>query len=154
MRPRRGHQQPAARRRVVRTRVLSAESLVAALERGDFYATSGVELEDQRRDGRRVTVRIAAKPGVTYRTQFIGTRRGFKAGSEPVRNAAGEKIRATERYDTGIGEVFAEVDVPVATYEMKGDELYVRAKVTSSQTKADPYVKGETEAAWVQPVIP
>ncbi len=138
----------------VRARTLSAESLVASLERGDFYATSGVELEDQRRDGRRVTLRIAARPGVSYRTQFIGTRRGFKAGSEPVRNAAGEKVRATGRYDAGIGEVFAEVDGPVATYEMKGDELYVRAKVTSSQMKVNPYVKGETEAAWVQPVIP
>ncbi len=138
----------------VRARTLSAESLVASLERGDFYATSGVELEDQRRDGRRVTLRITARPGVSYRTQFIGTRRGFKAGSEPVRNAAGEKVRATGRYDAGIGEVFAEVDGPVATYEMKGDELYVRAKVTSSQMKVNPYVKGETEAAWVQPVIP
>ena len=139
---------------MVRARTLSAESLVASLERGDFYATSGVELEDQRRDGRRVTVRIAARPGVSYRTRFIGTRRGFKTASEPVRNAAGEKVRATERYDAGIGEVFAEVEGPVATYEMKGDELYVRAKVTSSQLKANPYIKGETEAAWVQPVIP
>lgn len=138
----------------VRTPRLTAESLVAALEQGDFYATSGVELSELRREGRRVIVRIRAEPGVTYRTEFIGTRRGFDAAHEPVRTPAGEKLRVTERYSPDVGAVLAVVDGPEAVYEMKGDELYVRAKITSSKPMPNPYRANETEAAWVQPVIP
>jgi hypothetical protein len=128
--------------------------LIEALERGDFYASSGVTLKDVRREKNRLTVQIAAEPGVTYRTQFIGTRRGFKTDNEPFRNAAGDMLRVTHRYGDDIGEVLGQVDGPVASYELTGDELYVRAKVTSSKRKENPYAKDETEAAWVQPVIP
>jgi len=107
-----------------------------------------------RREGRRVTLRIKAEPGVAYHTEFIGTRRGFQPDHEPVRNAAREKVRATERYGADIGAVLAQVEGPVATYEMTGDELYVRAKITSSKPKANPSLAHETEAAWLQPVIP
>jgi len=139
---------------VVRAARLTPESLIEALERGDFYASSGVTLKDVRREKNRLTVQIAAEPGVTYRTQFIGTRRGFKTDNEPFRNAAGDMLRVTHRYGDDIGAVLGQVDGPVATYELTGDELYVRAKVTSSKRKENPYAKDETEAAWVQPVIP
>lgn len=139
---------------MVRAPRLTAESLIEALERGDFYASSGVTLKDIRRAGNRLSIQIAAERGVTYQTQFIGTRRGFKTDNGPLRNAAGDMLRVTHRYSDDIGEVFAQVDGPVATYELTGDELYVRAKVTSSKLKTNPYVKDETEAAWVQPVMP
>lgn len=139
---------------MVRAPHLTPESLIAALEAGDFYGSSGVTLRDIRREGGQLAVEIAAEPDVTYRTQFIGTRRGFNRANEPVRNAAGELLRVTHRYDDDIGEVFAQVDGPVARYEFGGDELYVRAVITSSKPKANPYREGETERAWVQPVIP
>jgi hypothetical protein len=139
---------------MVRAPRLTAESLIESLERGDFYASSGVTLRDIRREGTKLTVQIAAEPGVTYRTQFIGTRRGFKTDNEPLRNAAGDMLRVTHRYSDDVGEILGQVEGPTATYELTGDELYVRAKITSSKPKANPYAVGETEAAWVQPVIP
>ena len=139
---------------VVRAARLTPESLIEALERGDFYASSGVTLKDVRREKNRLTVQIAGEPGVTYRTQFIGTRRGFKSDNEPLRNAAGGILRVTHRYSDDIGKILDQVDGTVASYELTGDELYVRAKVTSSKRKENPYAKDETESAWVQPVMP
>ena len=67
---------------------------------------------------------------------------------------SGTPLRVTHRYSHDIGRVLAEVDGAKATYEMKGDELYVRAKITSTKPKSVPTHAGETEAAWTQPVIP
>jgi len=40
-----------------------------------------------------------------------------------------------------------------AEYTFTGDELYVRATVTSSKLKHDPHFIGELEMAWTQPVL-
>jgi len=37
--------------------------------------------------------------------------------------------------------------------EPRGDELYVRAVVTSSRPQASPATEGEVEQAWVQPIV-
>jgi hypothetical protein len=36
---------------------------------------------------------------------------------------------------------------------MAGDELYVRAKVTSTKPKLNAFGTNETEVAWTQPVV-
>lgn len=133
---------------------LTPEAIVTALEAGDFYASSGVTLKDVQREGNRLRLEIAAEPGVSYRTQFIGTRRGFDAAHEPLLAKSGTPLRVTHRYSDDIGRVLAEVEGTNATYEMRGDELYVRAKITSTKPKSVPTRVGETEAAWTQPVIP
>ncbi len=139
---------------MVRAPHLTPEQVVKAMEAGDFYASSGITLSDVRRDGTTLRIDIATEPGVTYRTRFIGTRRGFNQNHEPLRNVAGDLLRVTHRYDDDVGEILAEVEGPSATYELTGDELYVRARIDSSKPKASPYREGETEAAWVQPVTP
>jgi len=139
---------------MVRSGRLTPESIVHALEAGDFYASTGVTLKENRRDSRGLHIEIAAEPGVTYRTQFIGTRRQFDRANEPVRTASGEALRVTHRYSEEIGTVLSEVVGNIAAYGFKGDELYVRAKVTSSKLKSNPYRAGETEAAWTQPTGP
>ncbi|MCP4794944.1 MAG: hypothetical protein GY885_02150, partial [Phycisphaeraceae bacterium] len=50
--------------------------------------------------------------------------------------------------------VLATVDGDSAIYEFNGDELYVRARVTSSRLHPRPYRKGDFEMAWTQPVRP
>jgi hypothetical protein len=40
------------------------------------------------------------------------------------------------------------------SYRLQGDELYVRARITSSKAKLNPNRPDETERAWTQPVIP
>ena len=137
---------------MVRTPRLEADSLMAAMQRGDFYASTGVELADVRRDGARLSLAIREAPGVTYATQFIGTRRGWDTTSTPVRDSTGRAV--TRRYSRDVGVVLAEVAGPSPSYVMRGDELYVRARVVSTRRKANGYLPNERETAWTQPVRP
>ena len=139
---------------MVRAVDLTAESIVEAMVRGDFYGSTGVVLRDVSFDGRRLSVEIEPEEGVTYQTMFIGTKRGYDKSSEPVTNADGEPLGVTRKYSDDIGEVFAVVDGVSASYTLTGDEIYVRAKIVSSKTKENPFTAGETEVAWLQPVVP
>ena len=88
----------------VRAPRLETAALLGALERGDFYASTGVALEDVQATSTSLTVRTKAENDSKYRIRFIG--RG--------------------------GRVLTEVAEPVATYTFTGDEGYVRAKVLES----------------------
>lgn len=138
---------------MVRTDELTPEKLIAAMEAGEFYASSGVTLKEVRRDARGLTVEIDAVPGVTYTTEFFGTRKGYDPKSEVVLGKDAETIRTTRRYSADIGAVLAKVTGPKASYEFKGDEIYVRARITSSKVKANPSAEGEVERAWTQPAV-
>lgn len=118
---------------VVRAPALEPGALIDALEAGDFYASSGVELVDVRRSADGLRIRIRPEEGVGYTTRFFGTRR----------DAPGE-----------VGVVLEEVEGAEARYRFRGDELYVRAKIVSTRVKENPYREGEHEAAWVQPAVP
>ncbi len=138
---------------MVRAAGLKVENLIQAMEAGDFYASSGVRLKDVRREKGKLSLEIDAEPGVDYTVQFIGTRKGYNSKGEPVRTANGEMLRVTYRYSDDIGKVLSEVKGTSAAYELKGDEIYVRAKITSTKIKANPYVAGEFECAWTQPLV-
>lgn len=139
---------------MVRARHLTAEAIIHAMEAGDFYASSGVVLGDVQRETNRLSVAIQPETGVTYTTQFIGTRRGFSTESEvhPVQKGQ-ERNLQHRRYSKDIGVVLAEVKGTNASYTLKGDELYVRAKIVSSKPKVNGSVAGEFETAWTQPVV-
>jgi hypothetical protein len=139
---------------MVRADRLTPESIIAAMEAGEFYASSGVTLTEVRRESDRLSVRIEPEPGVSYKTQFIGTRRGYDPSNEPVTDSAGNWLRVTHRYSSDIGTIFAEVEGTRPSYRLQGDELYVRAKIISTKTKANPYAEGEVEVAWTQPLVP
>lgn len=64
------------------------------------------------------------------------------------------KIRTTQRYSDDVGEVFHETTGASATYRFTGDEIYVRARIVSSELHPNPFATGERKKAWVQPVIP
>jgi hypothetical protein len=142
---------------MVRARHLTAESIIKAMEAGDFYATSGVTLKDVQRAANRLAVEVQPEAGVTYTVQFIGTRKGFDPKSEIILPPAGEKEARKglphRRYSKDVGAVLAEVKGPRAEYAFKGDELYVRAKVISSKPKDNGSVASEFETAWTQPVV-
>ena len=137
---------------VVRAPALEAGALMEAMRRGDFYASSGVELDDIRFDGRRLSLAIRGAPGVTYTTQFVGTRRGFDTTSVAVTDSTGRAL--TRRYSPQLGAVLHEATGTSPSYTLRGDELYVRARVTSSKAKSNPTWAGEVEMAWGQPVRP
>jgi hypothetical protein len=124
---------------MVRAKELSADALIDAMGRGDFYASSGVTLSDTRYDasGQTLEVQIAADGAATFTTQFIGT----------LAAAPGAKPAAAD-----IGVVLATVQGPKATYKLTGRELYVRALVTSDKAVANPAFADQKQQAWTQPV--
>ena len=74
--------------------------------------------------------------------------------SELIPPAPNEKRTLPHRrYSKDVGAVLAEVAGTTASYALKGDEIYVRAKVISSKPKVNGSVAGEFETAWVQPVV-
>jgi hypothetical protein len=131
---------------------LAPESIVHAMEAGDFYCTSGVLIHDIEVSDAALIIVIDAEPGTTYTTQFIGTRNGFDGNSEPIMVEDGARI--SRRYSDEIGVVLAETNDTTARYGFTGDELYVRAKIVSSKAHPNPYAEGDKEIAWTQPVSP
>jgi hypothetical protein len=115
---------------MVRASALDPDTLTEAMQRGDFYATSGVVLDEITATRESMSIRIAATPGVTYRTKFIGTRLNGKAG-----------------------ELLQEVEGSEPAYRYQGDEIYVRATVVSSAPHPNGYEKTDVQTAWVQPVV-
>ncbi len=89
---------------VVRAEQLEAKALLAAMERGDFYASTGVELADYRVDAKAMTITVKPNSWSKYRIQFIGNG----------------------------GKLLQESLASPATYTFRGDEGYVRARVVES----------------------
>jgi hypothetical protein len=139
----------------VRAIDLTPASIIEAMERGDFYGSSGVELEEIRATSAELSLVIRAEAGVSYRTLFLGTRKNYDRTKEALPLEAlegnGELIY---HYSSEIGELLAEVEGDRPSYRFAGTELYVRAKVISTKLKENPYREGELESAWVQPVVP
>lgn len=138
---------------MVRAARLDAAELVTAMEAGNFYSSTGVTLKDVNRGKGSVSLEIQKEPGVSYTTEFIGTRKGYDPASEPVLGDDGTALRVTRRYSKDVGAVLATVEGPSPVYALKGDEIYVRARVRSSKLKADPARSGELEQAWTQPFV-
>ena len=88
----------------VRARELSESALLAAVEAGDFYSSTGVELVDVSRANKRLALEIRPSGRTKYAIEFIG--------------ASGEKL----------GQSF---DLK-AEYTLKAGEAYVRARVLDS----------------------
>lgn len=89
---------------VVRAPELTARAILTAMERGDFYASTGVELSDYSVTASAMTVTVKKQSFEKYRIQFVG-----KGGA--ILHEA--------------------LDSP-ATYTFKGTEGYVRARVLDS----------------------
>ncbi len=138
----------------VESRYLSPEHLIRAIKAGRFYASSGVSLQNFSFDAAsgEYKISIAAEEGVEYSTEFIGTLIDVDTASEPATNKEGKPIRATRKYSGEVGKTLATVKGANPSYTLQGNELYVRATVTSNRPARDPSYKGQLQQAWVQPV--
>ena len=137
---------------MVKANDLSANSLVAAMEKGDFYASTGVEFKTLQSGHGRISLEVKAEAGVEYVIEFIGTRKGYDRKTVAVKAADGSEPRVTRKYSADVGMVLAAVKGAKAEYVFKGDELYVRARVTSTKPMKSSPVGGEVEMAWTQPI--
>jgi hypothetical protein len=137
---------------MVKAKQLDPASIIAAMEKGDFYASTGVELKVLQSSDGRIALEIKAEAGVEYVIEFIGTRKGYDRKTVAVKAADGSEPRVTRRYSADVGVVLASVKGPKAAYVLKGDELYVRARVTSTKLMKSSPLGGEVEMAWTQPI--
>jgi len=139
---------------MVLTDQLDPGSLITAMESGRFYASSGVTLEKISTSTKSLDITVKADPNATYTIEFIGTRKGFNPKSEPILDKDGKELPVTRKYSDEIGSLLQKVDGTTGSYEFRGDELYVRARITSSKPHPNPSTLGEPERAWTQPVRP
>jgi hypothetical protein len=138
---------------MVRADGLTPESLLGAMDAGDFYASSGVTLAGMSIQDGRYAVEVLPEEGVTYTIEFFGTNADHDPAPVPVLHPeTGDLL--TYRYSDEVGRLLQRTTGTEAVYAMTGDELYVRARVTSSKPMANPVVAGEVETAWLQPVQP
>ena len=128
------HSNPGRGWVMVRATQLSAAALIEAMEKGDFYASTGVTLEDIRFGNNTLSVRVAGEEGVTYTIQFWGAKQSDKNGKGATLL---KEVRGTQ-----------------GAYTLQNDDLYVRVKVISSRLQENPFAEGDTETAWTQPVVP
>jgi hypothetical protein len=89
---------------MVRASTLEPRAIVEAMERGDFYASTGVVLADYEATAASIHVAVRATTFARYRIQFIGSG----------------------------GRLLAEVPESEAVYTFTGDEGYVRARILES----------------------
>ena len=140
---------------MVKASGLTPRHIIAAMERGDFYATSGVELATVKASSSRYEIEIKPREGVEYTIQFIGTRRGYDRGVQRVPTSLpGEGPYVQYKYSPELGQVLSQSTGTKAVYKMTGDELYVRAKITSTAKHPNPFAEGDVEMAWTQPGEP
>jgi hypothetical protein len=139
---------------VVRSHYLTPESLIKAMEAGDFYCSTGVVLKDIQFDGKTLKIIIKPENGISYTTEFIGTLKGYDPTVRPMVDANGVPMHATGIYSNDIGKVLAMVKGTIASYSLTGDEIYVRAKITSTKPKQYLSAIGDVEVAWTEPVQP
>ena len=131
---------------MVKASALSAPTIIEAMEKGDFYSSSGVSLSTIQTTKESFSFKISTEKGVTYKTWFVGTRNNFKNSKDLA------KRNSLDPSAAGIGEILGQTDSIEPKYNFKGDELYVRAHVVSSKKKSNPYSSGEQEQAWLQPI--
>ena len=72
--------------------------------------------------------------------------------ASPRIDKSGKPIRSTRKYSDDVGKVFATVEGTSPSYTLTGNELYVRAVVTSTKPPTHPSFKKQLQQAWTQPV--
>ena len=136
-----------------RAESLTPERVLGAVNRGEFYSSSGVTLQEVEMTEAGIALSIAPREGVRYTTRFIGTPKGVDLSSVPVRDEDGNELRTTRVYSEEIGQVLFETKDLEPGYTFTGDELYVRVVVTSEVVHPNPTDEGDFEKAWTQPTL-
>jgi hypothetical protein len=139
---------------MVRSSKLEANALVEAMQRGDFYASTGVTLEDVAFDkaAGELRVKIKGEPGVKYRTEFRGTLKNYDRAVKEVPGPPNETHAVRYQHSADVGKVLATGEGLDSSYKLSGDELYVRAIIYSDRVMDYPILPDQKQQAWTQPV--
>jgi hypothetical protein len=113
---------------MVRSMALTPEALISAMERGDFYASTGVELEELKTESNKLVIRVREEQGISYSIELTSA------------NAKGDidhKVVKGSRVSVFLNR----------------EDLFLRAKIISSKVRTNPVNDVEYEMAWIQPVM-
>lgn len=113
----------------VRADSLSPASLIAAMEAGDFYASTGVSLAQLSFQDNVLEVAVDPEEGVTYTFSFVACEQGA------------DKV-----------EVVSTVEGTSASLTVQENWLFARCKITSTKKQENPIENLLYEMAWTQPV--
>ncbi|MEX2594157.1 MAG: histidinol-phosphatase [Anditalea sp.] len=114
---------------MVKADSLNPRSLIEAMENGQFYSSTGVELQEVSLNNNKLKIEVEVEPGVDYSIEFIGSKKGDKEA---------DVLQVTEGNE--------------AEFELNPELLFVRAKVTSTKHPVNPVENMDSEMAWTQPV--
>ena len=115
---------------MVNSKRLDAASIIEAMEAGDFYSSSGVSLKKINTSDRKLSIEVDSKLNVVYEIIFMV----YQEGSENMKEL--KRVKGTN-----------------AEYIFKKKDRIVRAKINSNVLKENPYLPGELEQAWTQPIL-
>jgi hypothetical protein len=114
----------------VRAESLDSKSIINGLLQGCSYVSSGCEFADLTFDGKTLAVKLDPQVEGDYRIEFIGTKKDYDETVKyiDVPGEGGRPARKLECWSKEIGKVLETVDGLEASYTLKQDDLYVRAK--------------------------
>ena len=115
---------------MVEAESLDAKALIAAMEAGQFYATTGIVLKEYTATDNQIKIRIEEEKGIQYTIEFIGV----------------------EKNKTKI-QVLKLVQATEASFTIPDSLLFVRTRITSTKPKPNPFQEGDFEMAWTQPIL-
>jgi hypothetical protein len=108
---------------------LNPKSLIEAMEEGEFYASTGVDLRALKLENNKLSIEVKKETGIDYQISFIGCKKGK---TEP--------------------EVLMSVKGIKASFELTDDILFVRSKIVSTKLNENPIEDLIYESAWTQPM--
>ena len=88
----------------------------------------------------------------TFTTEFIGTPKDFDKTTTTRLGKDGSEVKGTLDYSSDVGKVLATETGLSVSYQLTGNELYVRATITSSKAPDNPTSESPLQKAWTQPV--
>jgi hypothetical protein len=115
---------------MVNTKSLETNNIIAQMEAGNFYSSSGIYLKSLESDNKGISIEIDPETNTEYGIHFIG----YKKGDDNTK-------------------LLRSVDGTKARYVFEKDDVFVRAKIVSTALMPNPYTDGETKKAWTQPLI-
>jgi hypothetical protein len=114
---------------IVQAESLRSESLINAMEAGQFYSSTGVTLKELSFKNGNIGIEVEQAPEINYTIEFIGANKGSSEAT-----------------------VLQKTNGVRATFKVGTDHIFVRARVTTTKLKENPFQEGDFEMAWTQPV--
>lgn len=115
---------------MVQSDSLNASNLIDAMEKGEFYASTGVILKEVKFYNNTLKIEVEPTSETKYEIQFIGVDIKKKQ-SKIVHKVNGNK----------------------AEFKLTDNYLFIRAKIISNRTNKNFFDEKEFEKAWTQPVM-